>query len=256
VRPLPLLALLAPLALAGILTAQPKAAQPEKPRVTINLADPQAALNTYFEAQKANDLKALLAVMHISKPDMERYVTNVVTYQMWKRYLERQAITKFGKEDGMRVFAHVRSLDDQTDLDIKRAKEAGVEYDSAKTTARLFLRVERGRPDNLQSDRFAFLDAYNLVKTKDGWKIDFLKTFKSEDPEQNELYMSENTAFPRMSVNVRKLSEQLKEGRYKTADDLKNKLDSLWATVYDAPVDASGRTAAETQAASETKPAE
>jgi hypothetical protein len=244
------LALLASLLLA----ASARAAE----KVTINLADPQTTLNTYFEAQKANDLATLSRIIYISRPEKKNYVDNLLTYQLWARYLERQAIARFGKEDGIRVEGHLRSLDDQSDLDIKRAREAGIEYNSDKNTARAFLRVERGRPENLQIDRFTFLDEYHLVKTKAGWQIDFLKTFKCLDPDQEENYKLEATAYPRMSVNVTKLTKQLKAGDFKTADDLKNALEAMWAHVYDSPVDASGHTAAETQAAAEaaTKPSE
>ena len=244
-------ALLLWVAVAGAQTSAPAPAA-----VPINLADPQAALGTYFLAQKANDLTALNKSTMVSAPEKKNYVDFIVSYQMWARYLERQAIAKFGKEDGLKVQGHLRSLDDQTDLDIKRARDANVEYNTEKTTAKLFLRIERGRPDNLQTDRFQFIDVYYLAKTAAGWQVDFLKTYKCLDPDQEETYRSEMGAFPRMTRNIKKLAEDLKAGRFKTVDDLKNTLEAAWAKVYDEPTDASGRTAAETQAAgAETQPA-
>jgi hypothetical protein len=252
------LAILLPLLVAASASAADK--------VTVNLADPQATLNTFFEAQKANDLPTLSKLFYVSNPDKKNYANNILTFQLWSRYLERQAIARFGKEEGIRAQGHLRSLDDQSDLDIKRARDAGIEYNAEKNAVHAFLRVERGRPENLQTDRFTFLDEYYLVKTTDGWQIDFLKTYKCLDPEQEETYKAETAAYARMSLNLTRLSKEVKAGQFKTADDLKNVLDQMWAQVYDAPVDASGHTAAETQAAEKaaekaaaqaaTKPAE
>jgi hypothetical protein len=59
-----------------------------------------------------------------------------------------------------------------------------------------------------------------------------------------------------MSVNLTRLSKQVKEGKFKTADDLKNTLDTMWSQVYDTPTDAGGHTAAENQSteAARTQP--
>jgi hypothetical protein len=232
----------------GSMSAHAQTSRPAASTVAIDLTDPQKALASFFAAQKANDRDAINKTVTSTVPDRKQYVEDCITYQMWARYLEHLAIAKFGKEPAIAVQGHVRSLDDQTDLDLKRVKEAGIEYNSDHTDATVHLRVERDRPDELKIDDFQFLDTYYLVKTPAGWQVDYLKTCNRLDPDSDASYKAELGAFPRMARNLKQLCDQLKAGKFATADDLKNRLDTLWTQVYSEPTDASGRTQKDVEA--------
>ena len=75
-----------------------------------------------------------------------------------------------------------------------------------------------------------------MVKTAGGWKLDFLKTYKVLDPEQEDNYKLEMLAFPRMAGALKAIAEGIVKGTYKTADDAKNEYDTKWAHVYDEPI--------------------
>ncbi|MCL2640075.1 MAG: hypothetical protein FWD53_04450 [Phycisphaerales bacterium] len=222
----------------GLAIAQTKAVLKEKPE---KLADPAAnALQDYLYAQYANDkdtaatLKRLTAVTDSAK---ERYVSALTNYLLWMRYLERRAIEKWGKEDGMRILGHVRTFDDQYVIDSRRVREANVQYNSTKTTATIHLRIEMNRPENLQmGDSFNFLDSYEMIKVGGEWKLDFLKTYKKLEADDDEDLRSEMMAIPRMTKVIRELCEQMKASQIKTADEMKNILEDKWSRVYDDPV--------------------
>ena len=224
------------------LIASPLHAQATKPAAPAPLTDPAAnALQNYLVAQKAGDQAALKKSLEVTKADKKEYVDAVLSFQLWSRYFERRAIEKFGKEAGLAIQGHTRSYDDQYTLDLKRMRDANVQYDVERASATIYLRVELNRPENLQVDRFEFLDVYHMIKTADaggggGWKLDFLKTYKCLDPEQEEVYQSEAAAFPRMARVCSELSEQLKKDQIKNADDLKTIYEEKWSHVYDAPV--------------------
>jgi len=226
------------LSCGGLAIAQTKAILKDKPE---KLADPAAnALQDYLYAQYANDketaatLKRLTAV---TAPAKERYVSSLTNYLLWTRYLERRAIEKWGKEDGMRILGHVRSFDDQYVIDSRRVREANVQYNSSKTTATIHLRIEMNRPENLQmGDTFNFLDSYEMIKVGGEWKLDFIKTYKRLEADDEEDLRAEMLAIPRMTKVLSELCDQLKKGQIKTADEMKNILEDKWNRVYDDPV--------------------
>jgi hypothetical protein len=211
--------------------AQTTAAAPDP------LKDPAAnALQNYFVAQKVGDQAVLKKTIEVTNPQKNEYADAVLSFQLWSRYFERKAVDKFGKEAGMGIQGHARTYDDQYAVDMKRIRDANVQYSVDRNSATVYLRVELNRPENLQVDRFEFLDVYQMIKAADGWKVDFLKTYKCLDPEQEEVYQSEAAAFPRMARVCSELSEQLKKDQIRNADDLKNIFEEKWSHVYDAPI--------------------
>jgi len=217
-------------------SAYGQATKPAAPEVAA-LADPAAnALQSYLVAQRAGDLPAIRKIIHLSAADKKEYSEAVLSFQLWSRYFERKAIEKFGKEQGLSIQGHARSYDDQHTLDMKRVRDANVQYNADRSAATIYLRVELNRPENLQIDRFEFLDVYQAIKVGEVWKLDFLKTYKCVDPEQEDTYKSELAAFPRMAKVCSDLSDQIKHGTIKTADELKGIFDDKWSHVYDDPI--------------------
>ena len=217
-------------------SAESATTKPAAPEVA-SLADPAAnALQSYLVAQRAGDLAAIRKIIHLSAADKKEYSEAVMNFQLWTRYFERKAIEKFGKEQGLSIQGHARSFDDQCTLDLKRVRDANVQYNAERSAATIYLRVELNRPENLQLDRFEFLDVYQVIKIGETWKLDFLKTYKCLDPEQEDTYKSELAAFPRMAKVCSDLSDQIKRGTVKTAEDLKNAYDDKWSHVYDDPI--------------------
>ena len=67
-----------------------------RPAVAIDLTTPAAALASYFRAQQALDLDALRKTFDVSDPQQAPYVERLINFRLWRHYLERQAIRRFG----------------------------------------------------------------------------------------------------------------------------------------------------------------
>ena len=122
----------------------------------------------------------------------------------------------------------MRPLDEQIALDLERLKNANVEYNEARTQAKMFLAVEKDRPAGLKIDRFNFVDVYCFHKVGEEWKMDFLRTYESSDPSQNQQYRYERRVFPPMATAANELAERLKKGEFTTAEGLKGALSAKW----------------------------
>ena len=163
------------------------------------------------------DAAGIQGLVVVSPSYRQDYADVVINYQAWMHYLERAAIKAFGREAGMGVGGHVRPLDEQIDLDLERLKNANVEYNEGRKGATVFLAVEKDRPAGLRIDRFNFVDVYYFQKGAEGWKLDFLRTYGSSDPAQNQQYRYERRVFPPMATAAKELAERLKKGEFKTA---------------------------------------
>ncbi|MCL2646785.1 MAG: hypothetical protein FWD61_07235 [Phycisphaerales bacterium] len=219
----------------GVVMGQTKPAMQEKPE---KLSDPAAdALQSYLYAQYTNDQASIKKLIEVTA-SKKSYADTLTSYWLWARYLERRAIEKWGKEDGMRVQGHVRAFDEQYAIDARRIRNAIVQYNAAKTAASVNFGIELNRPEGLQmGDTFNFLDTYEMVKVGGEWKLDFLKTYKRQGTDENEENdKAEMMAYPRMTKVLVDLCDQLKKGQLKTADDMKNIFDEKWSHVYDEPV--------------------
>jgi hypothetical protein len=207
--------------------------------IRIDLSTPAAALDSYFRARRATDIVAINKTLATTEPRKQLYVDVAVNFLMWRHYLERQAVQKFGKEAAIKVEGHARSLDDQFALDARRLTEATVELAKAQgdtpETAKLFLKVEPGRPEGLQTDRFEFLDIYWLIKTPDGWKVDFLKTYDCLGDDKEPLLKFEAGIFPIMANAFRDLTTKLQQGAFPSANALKSALQEQWNKTYGDP---------------------
>jgi hypothetical protein len=203
-----------------------------RPAVAIDLTTPAAALASYFRAQQALDLDALRKTFDVSDPQQAPYVERLINFRLWRHYLERQAIRRFGKEQGLTVEGHARALDDQLALDLTRLKDAAVEQTPAQgaapAAAKVFLKVEPDRPAGLQTDRFDFLDTYYLVRTPAGWKVDLLRTFDCVGEDKLPLMKYEAGVFPVVAASLKDLAEGLAKGDYPTAAALKTAYDDRW----------------------------
>jgi hypothetical protein len=222
------------LGLTGIAYGQ--TAPATRPEVRVDLSTPLAALSSYFRAQQSMDLTAIEKTIITTQPGKLPYVGVVLNFRLWRHYLERQAIGKFGREAGLAVEGQQRSYDEQLALDLKRIGDAAVELSHAEgnhhQTAKVFLTVEPDRPVGLQTDRFDFLDVYYLTKTDDGWKVDFLKTTDSFDDDREPLLKFEAGVFPVMANALKDLSEKVQKGQIATADELKAALQEQWNKAY------------------------
>ncbi|HUO09135.1 MAG TPA: hypothetical protein VM008_12585 [Phycisphaerae bacterium] len=198
----------------------------------IDLSTPQAALEAVLHAEQKIDAAGLGKLLVVTPSYRQGYVDRVVNYQMWMHYLERESIKAFGREAGLTVEGHVRSLDEQIALDEGRVKNANVEYNADKTEAALYLPIEGDRPAGLQTDRFNFVDVYRFKKMDDGWKLDFLRTYDSGDPRQNQQYSFEEQVFPQMAAAVKELAARLKKGEFRSAAEVKRALDAKWDALY------------------------
>ncbi|MGN6368814.1 MAG: hypothetical protein ACTHN5_11180 [Phycisphaerae bacterium] len=197
-------------------------------RPAVDLSTPTATLAGYLHAMEKIDVAGMQRLVVVSPSYRQDYANVVMNYEAWMHYLERAAIATFGREPGMAVEGHVRPLDEQIALDLDRLKQANVEYNEPRTEAKVFLPVEKDRPAGLQTDRFNFVDLFYLKKTEEGWKLDYLRTYGSSDPSQNQQYHYERRVFPPMATAAKELSKQLKKGEFKTAEALKGALDAKW----------------------------
>ncbi len=205
-----------------------------RPKVEIDLKDPQAALKTYFLAQQTLDSATIKKVIVISDTTKAGLADVTITYYLWSHYLERQAIAKFGEAEGMTVLSHLRSLDEQLTMDLKRVVLGNVDYSTDRTKATIYLRVERNRPEGLQTDQYTFLDSYHLVKDGSVWKVDYLKTYGLVDPEKEQQYQFNMGIFPKMVVVLKELSTDVRAGKYREASQVKNTLDTKWKIIEEA----------------------
>jgi hypothetical protein len=219
---------------AGRLAAEEgtKAATTTRPKVEVDLKDPQAALKTYLLAQQAMDAKIIKDMTAVTTAAKKPLVDIYINYNLWVLYLERQANLKFGPAEGLKVFSHVRTLDDQLALDLKRVREPSVDYSVNRDTATVYLRVERNRPDGLKTDRFAYLDAYYFIKQGDQWKLDYLKTYECNDADKETQYAFEAGVFPKMITAMKQLAEDVKAGKFRDAEVLHSTLDTKWKEAY------------------------
>ncbi len=200
---------------------------------TVDLSTPQAALTAYLHAREKIDVAAIQSFVVVSPSYRQDYANVAINYEAWMHYLERAAIKSFGRDAGMGIEGHARPLDEQITLDLDRLKNANVEYNDSRTEAKIFLPVEKDRPAGLQIDRFNFVDLYCFQKMADGWKLDFLRTYDSSDPAQNQQYRYERRVFPPMATAAKDLAERLKKGEFKTAEALKGALDEKWKELND-----------------------
>jgi len=202
--------------------------------VEVNLKDPQAALQTYLQAQKAMDFKTIQAMTAVTTASKKQLVETYIKYNLWCVYLERQANLKFGPGEGIKVLAHVRSLDDQLALDLKRVREANIDYSVDRDKATLYLRVERNRPEGVDNliDRFVYLDKYVFIKEGADWKLDYLKTYRCDEPDKEQQYQFEGGVFPKMVKAMKEMSEDIKAGKYRDADAAHYALESKWKEAY------------------------
>ena len=185
------------------------------PKVEVDLKTPEAALATYFRAQQAMDATTIKNITAVTDATKAKFVTVLINYILWNVYLERTAVAKYGAAEGVKVLGHDRSLDDQLKLDLRRVLEPTIDYNANHDQAKVFLRVERNRPDGLQTDRFTYLDEYAFIKQGADWKLDYLKTYKCEDAEQSQLELG---VFPPMTKVMKDLAEDIKAGKIRDAD--------------------------------------
>lgn len=201
-------------------------------RKAVDRSTPRAALAAYIDAQRAVNAAAVNDLVTITDVQKQPYVDLVLNWMLWSHYLERAAVRKFGPDEGRTVLGNQRTAEEHFTLDAQRLKDATVEYSPDRTTATVFLKVEPHRPEGLQTDRFSFLDRYVLLKTRDGWRIDFLNTYDCADPQKESLYRFEAGVFPRVATAMKELSDQLAAGEITSAAQLKTLLDARIEASY------------------------
>jgi hypothetical protein len=207
-----------------------------KPKTDLVLDTPENALKSYTTAWQNVDFAGIMASIKITDASKKDIVERYVTYMMWCDSLERACIAKFGEDDGLKVLGHARSLAKQYELDIKkRIVAANVEYEpNDRTQARIFLKVEKDRPEGLQTDKLTFRDEYRMAKEAGVWKVDFLKTYELDDPDPDrveEVKYYAYKAYPILNKRLKELTEDVKSGKIKLADDVKTEIENAWQKV-------------------------
>jgi hypothetical protein len=210
-------------------------AAPPKPKIELVLDTPENALKTYVNAWKATDFAGIMACIKVTDADKNKaeIVSRYVTYMMWTDALERACAAKFGEDDAMKALGHVRTLAKQYDIDLKRVISANVEYEKDnRGKAKIFLRVEKDRPEGLRVDELFFRDDYVMVREGTEWKVDFLKTYKLDAPDKDSqdavLYYA-TKAYPALTTRMKQLTEDVKAGKIKLADDVDQAIKNEWA---------------------------
>ncbi len=201
-------------------------------RKAVDRSTPRAAMEAYFQAWRAISVADVNDATVVSDPKMRQYADIVLNWMAWTRYLERAAVKKFGRDAALGITGRLRTADEQLDLDQKRLPAASIDYAPDHASATLFLRVEPGRPDGLQVDRFSFLDRYFLVHSPDGWRVDFLKTYDCQDPDKDALYRFEARMYPLLATALKELSDKLAAGDFATPAALKAELDARTEASY------------------------
>lgn len=210
--------------------AATKPAAAAKPKTEIKLDSPSEALETYFMAWKNGEYKAIMECIAVTSGDAKwtKITENYVMYNMWRLALERACVTKFGKAEGIKVFTHARSVDDQLLLDLKRLTNATPDPDRLnRDVVKILLRIERDRPEGLLIDGDFFRDEWWLIRHNGKWKIDYLKTFKLTEDENAASY-SGTIAFPRIATGIKQIVADVKAGKHHTADAVKSAVQNEW----------------------------
>ena len=220
------LTLLATLAGTALLAA-------DKPKIDIVQDTPENGLKSYITAWQAVDYPGIQACIKVTDSTKKDIVERYISYMMWYDMLERACVAKFGEDEGMKVHDHVRTLAKQYELDIKkRCAAANVEFDPGdRTLARIFLKVEKDRPDDLTTDKLTFRDDYRMIKEAGAWKVDFLKTYGLDDPDPaavDEVKYYAYKVYPVITKKLKELTDDVKSGKIKLADDVKTALKNEW----------------------------
>jgi hypothetical protein len=205
------------------------------PGTKMDLSTAKGAVQSYFRARQDLDYKSVMAVLTVTEEGRKPWVPIALNFLLWRQKVERDAIKAFGGQEGLKVIGRVRTMDEQLALDLKRLETAAVEQksgDGGSMTAKVILTPEKGAPEGLQSDRFEYLDEYFVVKTEDGWKLDFLKTAESAGVDKETQVRFEAGVFPAMSAEFKKVSEGIGNGQYKTAAEAKAAVDAAWERAY------------------------
>ena len=205
-----------------------------KPKTDLVQDTPENGLKSYLSAWQNADYVGILACIKVTDDTKKDIVERYVNFLMWNDALERACVDKFGEDEALKVLGHVRTFAKQFDLDLKkRLLNASVEFDqNNRSLARVFLRVEKDRPDGLKLDELSFRDDYQLIKDAGKWKIDFLKTCKLDDPEHEEdVKYYAFKAYPILSTRLKELTAEVKSGKLKTADDVKTEIENVWQKV-------------------------
>ena len=198
-----------------------------RPAMELDQTDPQTGLASYLKARKGMDYAAIQKCIVCTDSTKKAFVDVLINYNMWSFYLERTAIAKFGPANGLTVLGHLRSVDTQITMDLKRVLEANITYSGNRDSADIYLRVERDRPEGLQaSDQLNFLDHYVMIKQGSDWKVDYIKTYQCDDPEKEDTYKYQTEAYPKISKAMKEISAQIKDGTISNADSAKSILEA------------------------------
>jgi hypothetical protein len=209
-------------------------AEPLKPKTELILDTPEKALKSYTTCWQNSDYAGIIACIKITDANKTKVVEGYISYMMWSDYLERTASKKWGDDDAMKILSHVRTIEKQYELDIKkRIINANVDYDQAdRSKARVFLRIETGRPDNLATDKLFFRDDYYMLKDNGGWKVDFLRTHELDGNDKDqEINYYANNAFPALVRKMKELSAGIKDGKVASADEAREAMAAAWKTI-------------------------
>jgi len=192
--------------------------------LALDFSDPTKAFESYLKAQKKFDFKALKECVWIGPPEQAARVDIFLTYNLWQNYLERAAVAKYGVEQGMTVLGHLRTYEQQIDVDLKRLPLANVDPEPGNADrATLFLKPEKNPiPDYKTEDTFYFRRVGGL------WKLDYVRTYDLANAERAEELKNQEILYPRIAKAFKKLSEEVKANKYRKAEDVKGAVAQAW----------------------------
>ena len=202
------------------------ASQPAPAALQIDLSTPLAAVNSYLRAWRSG-AKAEENIERCLAPAgaKAKVVKNDITHRLWRNYLERVAIAKFGPTEGIKVLGDARGFDEQLDIDLKRAAYANVDPDPVeKGLSRVYLKPEKDPVWGNDGGEFAPRSRYVLRQVGQEWRIDYVKTYELDsqmrtDGNRDALDLA---LYPRINAAFQSLAAGIKKGEYATAEGAKN----------------------------------
>jgi len=206
--------------------------------VEIDLSTPQAAVETFLRSwqsgSKASENLKRCIVLAGAKA---KVVENDMNHRLWRNYVERAAIAKYGAADGIKVLGNARGCDEQIEIDVKRAKFANADQDPIeKGLTRVYLKPEKESVWGTDPGEFGPRGTYVLRQVGKEWKIDYVMTYELDSQARTEGNRDALDAalYPRINKTLQAVAEGIKKGEYPTADDAKAVVESAWEKAYNA----------------------
>lgn len=194
------------------------------------LDTPEKALEAHFRAFRTANYDTLKKTV-LAEGKWAHVVDIDLKFRLWQGFLENAAITRFGKEEGLKVLGNIRPIYEQLDIDIKRAGNPNVDIDKDDPTrATVYLKPEKNPVEGVDAK-----ETYAMKKVGSDWKVDYARTYGWNVPEMTDTLKTYQLAYPAVARAMAKMAANLKTGDYPTADALKAAYDAAWDSIETPP---------------------